>query len=130
MPVVFAILALVLIVALALVLSGRLPAVPQPTRDRYVTRLPEQPSAADVDQLRLPVAFRGYRMDEVDSAMATLRDRIAGLEAGLVSGAPAVGQASPEGSAPAAPAPVPNPIPGGDQGAAFAPPPDSRGDDA
>ncbi len=77
---VFMLLALVLIVAFALVLAGRLPAVPQPTRERYVARLPERPNAADVDQLRLPVAFRGYRMDDVDAALTTLRNRIAELE--------------------------------------------------
>ena len=77
---------LVLIVAFALVLAGRLPAVPQPTRERYIARLPERPSAGDVDQLRLPVVFRGYRMDDVDSALTTLRNRIAELEAGSVAG--------------------------------------------
>jgi DivIVA domain-containing protein len=81
MPWVFALLALVLIVAFALVLAGRLPTVPQPTRVRYTAQLPQRPSAADVDQLRLPVAVRGYRMDDVDAALATLRDRIAELEA-------------------------------------------------
>ena len=50
---VFLLLALVLIVAFALVLAGRLPSVPQPTRERYIARLPERPSAGDVDQLRL-----------------------------------------------------------------------------
>ena len=82
----FMLLALVLIVAFALVLAGRLPVVPQPTRERYVAVLPDQPSAADVDQLRLPVAFRGYRMDDVDAALAVLRNRIAVLEAASVSG--------------------------------------------
>ena len=82
----FMLLALVLIVAFALVLAGRLPVVPQPTRERYVAVLPDQPSAADEDQLRLPVAFRGYRMDDVDSALTTLRNRIAELEAGSVAG--------------------------------------------
>mgnify|MGYP000872902086 FL=1 len=83
---VFLLLALVLIVAFALVLAGRLPSVPQPTRERYIARLPERPSAGDVDQLRLPVVFRGYRMDDVDSALTTLRNRIAELEAGSVAG--------------------------------------------
>ena len=82
----FMLLALVLIVAFALVLAGRLPVVPQPTGERYVAVLPDQPSAADVDQLRLPVAFRGYRMDDVDAALAVLRNRIAVLEAASVSG--------------------------------------------
>lgn len=78
---VFALLALGLVVAFTLVLAGRLPDVPQPTRGRYTAALPAHPSAADVDQLRLPVALRGYRMDDVDAALAVLRDRIAELEA-------------------------------------------------
>ncbi|HQR79049.1 MAG TPA: cell division protein DivIVA [Actinomycetota bacterium] len=78
---VFALLALGLVVAFGLVLAGRLPAVPQPTAQRYAQRLPERPSAADVDLLRLPVVLRGYRMDDTDAALAVLRDRIAELEA-------------------------------------------------
>lgn len=78
---VFALLAVVLIVGFALVLAGRLPTVPQPTRERFIAGLPERPSAADVDLLRLPVAFRGYRMDDVDAALAVLRNRVAELEA-------------------------------------------------
>jgi DivIVA domain-containing protein len=93
----FLLLALVLIVAFALVLAGRLPEVPQPTRQRYVARLPERPSAADVDQLRLPVAVRGYRMDDVDAALNTLRNRIAELEADTVAGA-AVSPEDPPGT--------------------------------
>jgi DivIVA domain-containing protein len=88
MPWVFAILVVVLIVAFALVLAGRLPSVPQPTRDRFTTGLPPRPRASDVDHLRLPVVFRGYRMSEVDEALAVLRNRIAELEG--VSAQPAV----------------------------------------
>lgn len=83
----FALLAFGIVVALGLVLAGRLPAVPQPTVQRYLARLPERPSPADVDQLRFPVAVRGYRMDDVDAALATLRNRIAELEADLVAAA-------------------------------------------
>lgn len=78
---VFAVLGVVLVAALGLVLAGRLPPVPQPTDEPRIRRLPEQPSATDVDQLRLPVVFRGYRMEEVDAALAVLRNRIAQLEA-------------------------------------------------
>jgi DivIVA domain-containing protein len=77
----FALLALGIVVAFGLVIAGRLPAVPQPTIHRYLVRLPEHPSPADVDQLRFPVAVRGYRMDDVDTALAALRNRIAELEA-------------------------------------------------
>ena len=80
MPWVFAVVMLVLIVALALVVSGRLPQVPQPTERGLGAQLPDRPTAADVDALRLPVVLRGYRMEEVDAALAVLRDRLAELE--------------------------------------------------
>lgn len=78
---VFILLGVVLIVALALALSGRLPAVPQPTSDRFITELPDPPSVEDIDQVRFGVVFRGYRMQDVDSVLAVLRDRVAELEA-------------------------------------------------
>ncbi len=79
---VFLVLAAALVVAFALILAGRLPVVPQPTRDRFQVSLPPRPTAADVDLLRFPVALRGYRMDEVDAALSVLRARIAELEGG------------------------------------------------
>jgi DivIVA domain-containing protein len=90
---VFALLGVGLVTALGLVLAGRLPPVPQPTRQPRITMLPEHPSAADVDQLRLPVAFRGYRMEDVDATLTVLRNRIAELEVSApqppnVTGAP------------------------------------------
>ncbi len=78
---VFVILGIGLLVALALVLAGKLPPVPQPTHGPRQALLPEQPTAADIDQLRLPVALRGYRMEDVDAALTVLRNRIAQLEA-------------------------------------------------
>lgn len=80
MPWVFLLLVVVLLTAFALVLAGRLPAVPQPTRDRFSSGLPPRPTASDIDQLRLPVVFRGYRMSDVDAALAVLRNRVAELE--------------------------------------------------
>ena len=77
---VFAVVAIILVVALALLLAGRLPAVPQPTAPPRSPGLPERPTLADIDSLRLPVALRGYRMDEVDAALTVLRHRIAELE--------------------------------------------------
>lgn len=77
----FAVIALLLIAALGLVLAGKLPAVPQPTSGEYATGLPEHPTLSDIDGLRLPVVLRGYRMEEVDAALTTLRHRIAELEA-------------------------------------------------
>lgn len=80
MPWVLAVVVLLLIVALALVVAGKLPPVPQPTERGLSAQLPARPTAADVDLLRLPVALRGYRMEEVDAALAVLRDRLAELE--------------------------------------------------
>lgn len=64
--------------------------MPEAVQDRIAARLPQDRplSKADVDDLRLPMAVRGYRMDEVDDVLDRLgaelayRDsRIAELEA-------------------------------------------------
>ncbi|QKW24421.1 DivIVA domain-containing protein [Kitasatospora sp. NA04385] len=70
--------------------------LPEAEHDRLAVRLPQDRalSRTDVDELRLPMALRGYRMDEVDDVLdrlgaeLSLRDaRIAELEAvGVVSG--------------------------------------------
>ncbi|MFJ6212833.1 DivIVA domain-containing protein [Streptomyces sp. NPDC092296] len=73
----------------ALVALGAGGAMPEAVPDRLTARLPaERPlGRADVDELRLPMAVRGYRMDEVDDVLdrlgaeLALRDaRIAELE--------------------------------------------------
>nr|WP_106438013.1 DivIVA domain-containing protein [Kitasatospora sp. SID7827] len=71
--------------------------LPEAEHDRLSARLPQDRalSRVDVDELRLPMALRGYRMDEVDDVLdrlgaeLSLRDaRIAELEAvGAVRGA-------------------------------------------
>lgn len=38
--------------------------------------LPEHPVAADIDRLRFSVAFRGYRMDQVDQVLDRLRSEL------------------------------------------------------
>lgn len=43
--------------------------------------LPEHPQAADIDQIRFSVAFRGYRMDQVDEVLDRLRAELAAREA-------------------------------------------------
>ena len=45
--------------------------------------LPEHPTPDDVDRIRFSLAFRGYRMDQVDQVLETLRDRI-GVQAALI----------------------------------------------
>ena len=76
----FAVVGLVVIVGIALAVAGRLPEIPQPTRERFTAHLPPDPSATDIDALRFPVVLRGYRMDDVDAALLALRVRIAELE--------------------------------------------------
>ncbi|MFJ5232607.1 DivIVA domain-containing protein [Kitasatospora sp. NPDC088391] len=81
----------------ALVALGGGGTLPEAEHDRLSVRLPEHRplGRADVDELRLPMALRGYRMDEVDDVLDRLgaelavRDaRIAELEAvGAVRGA-------------------------------------------
>ncbi|GAA1109448.1 DivIVA domain-containing protein [Kitasatospora arboriphila] len=88
----------------ALVALGGGGTLPEALPDRITARLPQDRPLGrhDVDELRLPMALRGYRMDEVDNVLdrlgaeLSLRDaRIAELEAAaVVRGAvePAPGQ--------------------------------------
>ncbi|MFG2294772.1 DivIVA domain-containing protein [Streptomyces sp. NPDC048603] len=89
----FLLIALVVVVAavtLAVIGGGEEAVLPEVAPEQVVDGLPEHRAVlrADVDALRLPVAPRGYRMAEVDEALARLgaeleaRDaRIAALEA-------------------------------------------------
>ena len=74
----------------ALVALGGGGSLPDAVHDRIAARLPQDRplSRDDVDDIRLPMALRGYRMDEVDDVLDRLgaelayRDsRIAELEA-------------------------------------------------
>ncbi|WP_045700936.1 DivIVA domain-containing protein [Streptomyces rubellomurinus] len=87
----------VIVVAMAVVVGGAAlvalgggGSMPEAVPDRIAARLPQDRplSKTDVDELRLPMALRGYRMDEVDDVLDRLgaelayRDaRIAELEA-------------------------------------------------
>ncbi|WP_125609671.1 DivIVA domain-containing protein [Specibacter cremeus] len=60
--------------------------------------LPADPVPADVDRLRFALGLRGYRMDQVDEVLDTLRDQLAErdrqiteLQARLASGSEAPG---------------------------------------
>lgn len=64
--------------------------LPEPDPRLPPVLLPEHPAAADVGRLRLSVAPRGYRMDQVDAVLERLADalaardaRISELEAGM-----------------------------------------------
>ncbi|WP_063838194.1 DivIVA domain-containing protein [Saccharothrix sp. ST-888] len=92
----------------ALVALGGGGSLPEAVHDRIAARLPQDRplSRHDVDEIRLPMALRGYRMDEVDDVLDRLgaelayRDsRIAELEAAAAV-ASAVTAATPEGEEP------------------------------
>ncbi|MDX6274383.1 MAG: hypothetical protein QOJ92_1593 [Frankiales bacterium] len=75
---------LVVLVGIALVAVGRGGALREDDPDRVDTRVPapgEQVLPESVDAIRFGLAFRGYRMDEVDDALDRLRDEIAVLRA-------------------------------------------------
>ncbi|MBD0671061.1 DivIVA domain-containing protein [Kitasatospora sp. NPDC091335] len=110
----------VIVVAMAVVVGGAAlvalgggGSMPEAAPDRVSARLPQDRplGKADVDELRLPMALRGYRMDEVDDVLDRLgaelayRDaRIAELEAAAhLRGAV---------EATAAPDPAAEPLPG------------------
>lgn len=92
----------------ALVALGGGGVLPEAEHDRIAARLPQDRplSRTDVDEIRLPMAVRGYRMDEVDDVLdrlgaeLALRDtRIAELEAAAVPGGAAGAAASVEAAA-------------------------------
>lgn len=80
-PVLLALVAVALVVAVVAVATGRLPVddLAPATRSAPDPGLPEEPRAADVPGLRFDTAARGYRMVEVDGHLdelaATLRER-------------------------------------------------------
>lgn len=81
----FILVALLLVVGFAAVLTGRL--TPDPMADPGHTTphhgLPPGPlRASDVDRVRFDTALRGYRMDQVDDVVDRLQQRIAELESG------------------------------------------------
>ena len=55
---------------------GAAPGTDDPPR----TPLPETWTAADLDRVTFTPVLRGYRMDEVDAVIASLRDRLTELE--------------------------------------------------
>ncbi|MDH6112653.1 DivIVA domain-containing protein [Kitasatospora sp. MAP12-15] len=108
----------VIVVAMAVVVGGAAlvalgggGSLPEAVQDRLAARLPqERPlSRHDVDEIRLPMAVRGYRMEEVDDVLDRLgaelayRDqRISELEAAMAvqGGVQAGGGAAVPGSEP------------------------------
>ncbi|MDH6135076.1 DivIVA domain-containing protein [Kitasatospora sp. MAA4] len=107
----------VIVVAMAVVVGGAAlvalgggGSLPEAVQDRIAARLPqERPlNRHDVDEIRLPMAVRGYRMEEVDDVLDRLgaelayRDqRISELEAAVaVQGGAQAGETALPGSEP------------------------------
>ncbi|MGA8045588.1 MAG: DivIVA domain-containing protein [Dermatophilaceae bacterium] len=78
------VVAVVIIVAVLAMLAGRLPydGMAEPVHTTPPVQLPRHPGPDDVAALRFDTALRGYRMDQVDEALAALQRRIAELEGG------------------------------------------------
>ncbi len=72
-----------IVVAIALIAAGRGDSMAQAWSDRRYLSLPEDRplTVEDLDSLRLALAFRGYRMDEVDDLLDRLGGEIAARDA-------------------------------------------------
>lgn len=84
----FLVLGIVVVALVALAAVGRLGELPDAEPDRTTLALANGPlSCDDLPRLRFAVAFRGYRMDEVDAVLDRLaadmadRDRLPGVSA-------------------------------------------------
>ncbi len=80
--VILVLVAVALVVTVLGVATGRLPADPlsDAVRSTPDPGLPERPEADDVDAVRFDTALRGYRMEDVDDRLETLRDELAERE--------------------------------------------------
>lgn len=79
----FGLVALLVIVLLAAVLTGHLTPDPmaEPVGSSPHHGLPlGELSSTDIDQVRFDTALRGYRMDQVDDVLDQLQRRVAELE--------------------------------------------------
>lgn len=73
----FAVLVVLAMGGVALVASGRTGALPEEYDDRPDARVPAGPlQGDDVRRVRFSLAFRGYRMSEVDTLLALLADQL------------------------------------------------------
>lgn len=73
----FAVMVVLAMGGVALVASGRTGALPEEYDDRPDVRVPAgRLGADDVRSVRFSLAFRGYRMSEVDTLLARLADQL------------------------------------------------------
>jgi DivIVA domain-containing protein len=117
MTIVFLLLGVAVVVAVALLAVGRLGELPEVEPDRAPLALPDDRLVAseDVDNVRFAVGMRGYRMDEVDDVLDRLaadiaeRDaRIADLESRMYATLPADAETTAQAAeAPQVPAELP-----------------------
>lgn len=75
--------AVVIVIAVAVGVGAIGGGLGPPVESRPVLSLPRDAGPADIDSLRFSLAFRGYRMDEVDIVLARLGERIAEQDAAL-----------------------------------------------
>lgn len=80
--VLFVVVAVVVIAATLGLLAGRIPfdRLSEPAHSTPALHLPDDASPEDVHNVRFDTALRGYRMDQVDEALAILQARIERLE--------------------------------------------------
>lgn len=80
--VLFVVVAVLIIAATLGLLAGRIPfdRMSEPTHTTPPLHLPWDASPDDVESIRFDTALRGYRMDQVDEALAILQARIERLE--------------------------------------------------
>ena len=73
----FAIMVVLAMAGVALVASGRTGALPEEYDDRPDVRVPAgRLQGTDLRRVRFSLAFRGYRMSEVDTLLARLADQL------------------------------------------------------
>lgn len=86
MTIFFVLLALGAVAVIALLAAGKIGQINDPVVDRYRQDLPNTPlSCEDVANLRFATAIRGYRMDDVDEALARLTETLRLREAQLAA---------------------------------------------
>lgn len=77
MYVLFVVVAILVVFAMAAALAGRVGGLPQTAVDRPGPRLPERPLCGDdLLDVQFAVGFRGYRMDQVDAVLDRVADEL------------------------------------------------------
>jgi len=105
--VLFALIVVVVVAVAAIAASGKLGQLADPIRDRPRPPQPQPPlAAATVTDIRFGTALRGYRMDDVDQALAALTETLYIREAQLAAMSVSNAQPPPEPTAESSPSPI------------------------